>query len=96
LAFGIGCGLAGIAGVLVASVFFVSASMGASVILKAFIIIILGGLGSVTGCLLGSLVLAFMDSYGGAFLPVPVVEFMTYMMIFTLLLFRPQGLLGHE
>jgi branched-chain amino acid transport system permease protein len=96
LAFGIGCGLAAIAGVLVGSIFYVSASMGAPLILKAFIIIILGGLGSIPGCLLGSLVLAFLDSYGGAFLPVPTVEFITYMLVFTLLIVRPQGLLGHE
>jgi branched-chain amino acid transport system permease protein len=96
LAFGIGCGLAAIAGVLVGSIFYVSANMGAPLILKAFIIIILGGLGSIPGCLLGSLVLASIDSFGGAFLPVPLVEFVTYMMVFVLLLFRPQGLLGHE
>jgi branched-chain amino acid transport system permease protein len=96
LAFGIGCGLAAIAGVLVGSVFYVSYSMGAPLILKAFIIIILGGLGSIPGCLLGCLILGFVDSFGGAFFTAPKVEFITYMLIFVLLVFRPRGLLGHE
>jgi len=96
LAFGIGCGLAAIAGVLVGSVLCVSYSMGAPLILKAFIIIILGGLGSIPGCLLGSLVLGFVDSFGGAFFTAPKVEFITYILIFILLVLRPRGLLGHE
>jgi branched-chain amino acid transport system permease protein len=96
LAFGLGCGLAAIAGVLLGSVFYVSSSMGAPLILKAFIIIILGGLGSVPGCFLAGLILGFVDSVASLFLSIPAVTIIIYSMIFVLLIFRPQGLLGHE
>jgi branched-chain amino acid transport system permease protein len=95
-AFGIGCGLAATAGVLMGSVFYVSSTMGSSVILKSFLIIILGGLGSIPGCVVGGLVLALTDSFASAFLTVPMVTIATYSMIFLLLIFRPRGLLGHE
>lgn len=96
LAFGIGCGLAAVAGVLLGSVYYASASMGAHMILKAFLIIILGGLGSIPGCLLGGLLLGFFESFGHTFLNIPTVTIITFAVIFILLVFRPQGLLGHE
>ncbi|OPX39745.1 MAG: hypothetical protein B1H11_02210 [Desulfobacteraceae bacterium 4484_190.1] len=96
IAFGVGCGLAAIAGVLLGSVFYVSSTMGAPVIMKSFIIIILGGLGSIPGCLLGGLILGFIDNFASVFLTVPKVTIITFAMIFVLLIFRPRGLLGHE
>ncbi len=96
IAFGVGCGLAAMAGVLLGSVFYVSSTMGAPVIMKSFIIIILGGLGSIPGCLLGGLILGFIDNCAGAFLTVPEVTIITFAIIFVLLIFRPQGLMGHE
>lgn len=96
LAFGIGCGLAAVAGVLLGSVYYVSASMGAHMILKAFLIIILGGLGSIPGCLLGGLLLGFFESFGHTFMSIPTVTIITFAVIFILLVFRPEGLLGHE
>jgi branched-chain amino acid transport system permease protein len=96
LAFGLGCGLAAVAGVLTGSMFYVSSTMGAPVILKSFLIIILGGLGSIPGCLLGGLILGFVDNFASVFLTVPMVTVTTYTLIFLLLIFRPHGLLGHE
>lgn len=96
LAFGIGCGLAAVAGVLLGSVYYASASMGAHMILKAFLIIILGGLGSIPGCLLGGLLLGFFESFGHTFMSIPTVTIITFAVIFILLVFRPEGLLGHE
>lgn len=96
LAFGIGCGLAATAGVLMGSMFYVSSTMGASVILKSFLIIILGGLGSIGGCVVGGLVLALVDNFASVYLTVPMVTVATYSLVFLLLIFRPRGLLGHE
>lgn len=96
LAFGIGCGLAATAGVLMGSMFYVSSTMGASVILKSFLIIILGGLGSIAGCVVGGLVLALVDNFASVYLTVPMVTVATYSLVFLLLIFRPRGLLGHE
>jgi branched-chain amino acid transport system permease protein len=96
LAFGIGCGLAAVAGVLLGSVYYASASAGAQMILKAFLIIILGGLGSIPGCLLGGLILGFIESFGNTFINVPTVTIITFVLVFILLLFRPKGLLGYD
>jgi branched-chain amino acid transport system permease protein len=96
LAFGLGCGLAAMAGVLMGSMFYVSSTMGAAIILKSFLVIILGGLGSIAGCVVGGLVLGFVDNVGSVFMSVPVVTIATYTIIFVLLIFRPRGLLGSE
>jgi branched-chain amino acid transport system permease protein len=96
LAFGIGCGLAAIAGALVAPIFIINPSLGSEVILKAFLVVILGGMGSVPGAVLGGLVLGFIESFGSLFFTVPTVMVLTFVLIIVILIVRPQGLLGHE
>jgi branched-chain amino acid transport system permease protein len=96
LSFGIGTGLAAAAGAIIAPIFIVSPSMGGEVILKAFLVVILGGMGSIPGAMLGGLVLGFLESYGGLFFSVPVMSVMTFTLIILILIVRPQGLLGRE
>jgi branched-chain amino acid transport system permease protein len=96
LSFGIGSGLAAAAGAIIAPIFIVSPSMGGEVILKAFLVVILGGMGSIPGAMLGGLVLGFLESYGGLFFSVPVMSVITFILIILILIVRPQGLLGRE
>jgi len=96
LSFGIGCALAGAAGVLMAPIFCVSPFLGGEVILKAFLVVILGGMGSIPGAMLGGLVLGFIESFGSLFFTVPTVSAITFVLIIIILIVRPQGLLGHE
>jgi len=96
LSFGIGCGLASCAGALVAPIFFINPFLGSEVILKAFLVVILGGMGSIPGAMLGGLVLGFIESYGSLFFSVPTVMVLTFILIIVILIVRPQGLLGHE
>lgn len=96
LSFGIGCALAGSAGALMAPIFSVSPFLGGEVILKAFLVVILGGMGSIPGAMLGGLVLGFIESFGSLFFTVPTVSAITFSLIILLLIVRPQGLLGHE
>jgi len=96
LSFGIGTGLAAAAGAIIAPIFIVSPSMGGEVILKAFLVVILGGMGSIPGAMLGGLLLGFLESYGGLFFSVPVMSVMTFTLIILILIVRPQGLLGRE
>ena len=96
LSFGIGCALAGAAGVLMAPIFCVSRFLGCEEILKAFLVVILGGMGSIPGAMLGGLVLGFIESFGSLFFTVPVVNAITFVLIIIILIVRPQGLLGHE
>jgi len=96
LAFGIGCGLAGIAGALVAPLFYVSPYMGHGPLLKIFILIIVGGLGSLPGTILAGLLLGFIDSFVATLIDPVVAAIVGFVMVIVVLLFRPTGLLGHE
>lgn len=95
LTFGIGCGLAATSGALVAPIFGVSPNMGSEVILKAFLVVILGGMGSIPGAMLGGLLLGFVESFGCLFFGVPTVMVMTFSIIILILILKPKGLLGH-
>ncbi len=95
LAFALGAALAATAGVLIAPIFFVSPFIGGLPIVKAFIIIILGGMGSVAGALLGGLILGLAEGVGSIFLSIPAVNLLGFVIVMVVLLLRPQGLLGH-
>lgn len=94
LSFGIGCALAGIAGALLAPVYFVSPYMGTLPVVKAFIIIILGGMGSVPGAVVGGFFLGLLESVAPLYMPLAAVEILSFLVVMAVLLVRPQGLLG--
>ena len=94
LGFGIGCALAGAAGALLAPVFAVSPTMGALPVVKAFIIIILGGMGSLPGAVLGGLVLGAVEGVGTLYMSSAAVNMLGFLMVIAILLVRPRGLLG--
>ena len=94
LGFGIGCALAGAAGALLAPVFAVSPTMGALPVVKAFIIIIVGGMGSLPGAILGGLLLGAVEGVGTLFMSSAAVNMLGFLMVIGILLVRPRGLLG--
>lgn len=94
LGFGVGCGLAGAAGALLAPVFAVSPTMGALPIVKAFVIIIIGGMGSLPGAVLGGLLLGTLEGVGSLFFSSAAVSMLGFAMVIAVLLVRPRGLLG--
>lgn len=95
VAFMISCGLAGIAALLLSPVFFVNPYLGMPAILKALIVVVLGGIGSFMGAIAGGLLLGFVEVFGvivvGQFSQV-----LGFIIILLLLLFRPRGLMGRE
>ncbi len=95
LNFGIGIYLAGLAGVLAAGQLGLQPTIGASVIMPSFVAIIIGGLGSLTGTLLGGLLIGVASGLTAVFLP-SATEAVIYVMMALVLLIRPQGLLGEE
>ena len=95
LGFGIGCGLAAIAGGLIAPLYYVSPYMGMAPLLKAFNVIIIGGLGSIPGAVLGSFLLGFIDQFSLTYMGY-VGNLFGFLLIMVFLLFRPTGLLGRE
>ena len=94
LGFAIGCALAGAAGGLLAPVFAVSPAMGALPVVKAFIIIIVGGMGSLPGAVLGGLLLGTVEGIGSLFFGSAAVHVLGFLMVIAVLLVRPRGLFG--
>ncbi len=101
LAFGVGMSLAGIAGALLGPIFLVNPMMGVPFAVKAFVIVVLGGMGSVKGTIIGAYILALVENFGSILLPDPT-RALAYkdaygllLLILTLLL-RPQGLFGEK
>ncbi len=94
LTFGLGSALTGAAGSLVSFMFAIYPEMGPLYTLKAFSVVILGGLGSTLGSLLGGLVLGVAESYASIFFNAQIAEAVAYVLLVLVLLIRPQGLLG--
>jgi branched-chain amino acid transport system permease protein len=93
--FGIGCGLAGLGGVLAAPLLTASIGMAAEMIIDAFVIVIIGGMGSFPGSLIGAVLVAFVQVFGEYYLPDLALAFM-YLVMLLVLVVRPGGLLGKE
>lgn len=85
--------LAGLGGALSVPVRVVTPGVGTSIIIEAFIVTVIGGLGSLPGAFLGSLVVGLATAYGILLLP-GVELFAIYLVMAVVLLVRPQGLLG--
>ncbi|MGA3000422.1 MAG: branched-chain amino acid ABC transporter permease [Acetobacteraceae bacterium] len=93
--FGIGCGLAGIGGVMAAPLVTASLGMAPNAVIDTFVIVIIGGMGSFAGSLIGAILVAFVQVFGTYYFPDFALAFM-YLIMVTVLVVRPGGLLGKE
>lgn len=110
LVFALGAALAGLAGALVGAIQSVQVGMGEPVLILAFVVIVIGGIGSIKGALIGSLLVGLTDTLGGVFLPQLFKLFMEpsaaqtsgsalasmaiYVLMGAILIWRPTGLFG--
>jgi branched-chain amino acid transport system permease protein len=94
LAVAIGIGLSGLAGAALAPVYAVHPLMGFSFVFKAFAIIIIGGLGNISGAALAAVALGILESVAGGFLPLVMADALAFIAMIAILLLRPQGLFG--
>ncbi|KIC09313.1 ABC transporter permease [Leisingera sp. ANG-M1] len=110
LVFALGAALAGLAGALVGAIQSVQVGMGEPVLILAFVVIVIGGIGSIKGALAGALLVGMTDTLGGVFLPQLFAVFMDpasaasagaslasmliYILMAAILLVRPSGLYG--
>lgn len=108
--FALGAALAGLAGALVGAIQSVQVGMGEPVLILAFVVIVIGGIGSIKGALIGSLLVGLTDTLGGIFLPELLKLFMDtstaqtsgsalasmaiYILMGVVLIWRPTGLFG--
>lgn len=96
LTFGIGSALAACGGMLVALDYKVYASMGTMIGLKAFVAAVVGGIGNITGAMLGGFLLGLLETFGVAVLHIPVgfKDTIAFAVLIIILLIKPEGLLG--
>jgi branched-chain amino acid transport system permease protein len=90
--FAIGSALAAAAGALLGPVFLVTPNMGDLASLKAFAIVILGGLGNITGATIGGFILALVEELGAGYISSGYRDAMGFLIIILVLLFKPTGL----
>jgi branched-chain amino acid transport system permease protein len=90
--FALGSGLAAAAGALLGPVFVVTPTMGNLASLKAFAIVIMGGMGNFTGAAVGGFILAFVEEMGAGYVSSGYRDAMGFVLIIVVLLFRPTGL----
>jgi len=96
LAFGIGVALAAAAGALLAPVFLVYPQSGALSTVKGFEIIVIGGLGSIPGSIVGGLLLGLVESLGSVLVSPSFRDVYGFVLLLALLAFRPSGLWGER
>lgn len=94
LAFGIGSACVGIAGALLVPFYYVFPTIGAFFVLTAFVIVVLGGLGSVTGAFLGGLIIGVVEAVSGYFISNAFKEGIYFIIFWFLLIYKPAGLFG--
>ncbi|HZH08687.1 MAG TPA: branched-chain amino acid ABC transporter permease, partial [Lautropia sp.] len=106
--FGVGAALCAVAGALLGPLFAVQVGMGESILILAFVVIVIGGIGSIRGALFGSLLVGMVDTFGrtllpalfGLFLPPQMASatgpaissVIVYLLMAIVLFIRPQGL----
>jgi branched-chain amino acid transport system permease protein len=96
MTFAIATALAAVAACLVAPIFMISPSMGALVGMKAFVIVILGGLGSIPGAIVGGLILGLIEAIGGGYFSAAYKDVFGFGALVLILAIKPTGLFGKE
>jgi branched-chain amino acid transport system permease protein len=94
IVFGLGSGLAGAAGSLLSLSYSLNPYMGDQFIVKAFVVCVLGGLGSVEGALLGGIVYGIVEAFGSQYIGSGFQDAVALVVLLLVLVFRPTGLIG--
>jgi len=108
LLFGVGAGLCAVAGALLGPLLAVQVGMGENILILAFVVIVIGGIGSIRGALVGAVLVGLVDTIGRAFLPMlfglffqprvasaagpAIASVLAYLLMVAVLYFRPRGL----
>jgi branched-chain amino acid transport system permease protein len=94
IAFGLGVGAAAMAGVVMVPFVQISPTFGIEYLTKSFIIVVLGGLGSVPGALIGAMILGFVEQVGIMVFPAQLINALVFAVLIVVLLLKPSGLFG--
>ncbi len=93
--FAVGIALAALGGIVVAPISTVFPGMGDGMLILSFVVVVLGGIGSVAGAAVGALLIGFADTFGKVFFP-SVASILIYLLMAVVLLWRPNGILGRK
>jgi branched-chain amino acid transport system permease protein len=96
LSFGVGCALAAMAGVILTPIFPVTPTVSVGVSLTAFVVVVLGGMGSFVGCVAGGLILGIVENLGAAYIASDYKHVFGFIILIAVLLLRPVGLFGQK
>ncbi|HEY7385315.1 MAG TPA: branched-chain amino acid ABC transporter permease [Beijerinckiaceae bacterium] len=96
IVFALAGGLAAVSGALLANIFNPTPDVGVFPAIKSYVIVVLGGMGSVPGSIIASLLLGVLESFGGVYLSYQYRDTFGLVILILFLLFRPQGLFGEK
>jgi branched-chain amino acid transport system permease protein len=96
IVFALAGGLAGLSGALLANIFNPTPDVGIFPAIKSYVIVVLGGMGSVPGSIVASLILGVLESFGGVYISYQYRDTFGLIILILVLLFRPQGLFGER
>jgi len=96
IVFIIGCSLAAVAGALVGMLFAVEPEMGSEPLIKSFMIILIGGMGSIPGAIVAGLLLGLIDSFTETLLGGEMAFIIGFALLMLILIIRPKGFFGYE
>jgi branched-chain amino acid transport system permease protein len=94
LAFGIGVGLVGLAGAILMPIYSIYPTLGTSFVLIAFVVVVLGGMGSMFGAFFGGLIIGLVEALSGVLIDTGLKEAVYFVIFILVLLFRPSGIFG--
>lgn len=96
ITFGLGCAIVGVMGCLIAPFIPITPQVGLSFGIKSFIVVVLGGIGSIPGSLIGGIVIGLFESVASQFVATATASIFSLLLFIVILLLRPEGLMGRK
>jgi branched-chain amino acid transport system permease protein len=92
MVFAVGAALAGLAGIMAGPIFAVQVGMGEPILILAFVVTVIGGIGSIRGAFIAALLIGIVDTFGRVLLPPALGSMVIFVLMAVILAWRPQGL----
>ncbi|MGA2225215.1 MAG: branched-chain amino acid ABC transporter permease, partial [Syntrophobacteraceae bacterium] len=96
IAFAMGSALAGLAGCMIIPIFSVFPSVGVNFVLITFVVVVLGGMGSIPGAFLAGIIVGLIETFSGFLLAPSLGPMVVFVFFVLILLFKPSGLVGRS